>query len=123
MSCSDDDIKQAVDYMIASTKNKKTSYKIERMKPLTLTDGKRIYAENCSVCHTNGKDNAPKLGDMTAWKPIVDTGFVEAYLNVTTGKSGHPVRGNCDKCTDGELKAAIKYMVNQSSDTNNFDLW
>lgn len=125
ISCTDNEIKQAVDYMVAATKagGGQTVASAPKMKALTVEDGKRIYDNNCSVCHKTGFKNAPIPGDKNAWEPIVKAGFLDTYKDVITGSKGHPPRGACPTCTDGELKAAIKYMFQQSTTTKDYNLW
>jgi cytochrome c5 len=123
LSCSDDEIKQTVDYMIAATKGgtSQSMVNIPMPKPLTMADGQRIYEKNCSTCHNTGK--AIKPGNMTAWKPIIDAGFLDTYHNVVTGQKGHPIHGGCPTCTDADIKAAVKYMMQKSTTTKDFSLW
>lgn len=124
ISCSNEEIKQAVDYMIAPVKSSAAKLAtISKPKKLTLADGKRIYETNCSVCHTSGFKDAPKVGDKKAWQPIIDGGFVQAYTNIVTGRKGHLPRGACQHCSDAELIAALKYMMQESSADKNFSLW
>lgn len=124
ISCGDDEIKQAVDFMIASTKGGEgETTAIPKMKPLTLEDGKRIYDSNCSVCHKSGFKNAPITGDKQAWTPVVKDGFISIYQDVMNGDKGHPLHGACTTCSDGEIKAAIKYMLSQSTTTKDYNLW
>lgn len=77
-------------------------------------DGKTIYDTKCFACHAAAVAGAPKFGDKAAWAPRIATG-VEAMLNtVKTGKNAMPPKGTCMDCTDGELKAAVEYMVSQA---------
>lgn len=124
MSCNDQDIKQAVDYMVAAVTG--AGGKITQAPPakkLTLQDGQHIYDAHCSVCHNSNYHHAPRPGDITAWKPIVDAGFLDTYINVQTGRKGHPQRGACSTCSDAELKAAVKYMMQQSAPGKDYSLW
>lgn len=124
VSCNDQDIKQAVDYMVASVVG--PDGKIANVAPvrkLTMQDGRLLYDQNCSVCHTNGYRGAPKPGDVEAWKPIVQAGFLDTYINVLTGRRGHPPRGACATCSDADLKAAVKYMMQQSAPGKDYSLW
>jgi cytochrome c5 len=122
ISCTDDEIKLAVDYMVAPVQGKAAA-PAATSKKLTLADGERIYQTNCSVCHITGFNGAPKPGDTETWKPIIKKGFVSIYEDVKTGKHGHPPHGACANCSDAELIAAIKYMLTASSTTENFNLW
>jgi cytochrome c5 len=76
--------------------------------------GKAIYAQYCSGCHTMGGGGAPKLGDASAWQPLVKLGMAQLYTNATKGIGGMPPKGNCDTCTDEQIKLSVDYIVNQS---------
>jgi cytochrome c5 len=125
MSCSDAEIKATVDFMIHGGNGASTAgTPMNIPPPLTMAQAQVAYEKNCSSCHAAGINGAPKTGDDAAWQPIIAQGFFDIYMNVTTGRKGHPVKGVCtDTCTDADIKAAIKYMLQQSSKTNNYDLW
>lgn len=122
ISCSDDEIKQSVDYMVAAIEGRKV-ISVPKPKVLTVEDGKRIYETNCAVCHNTGFKNAPKPGDIEAWKPMVAAGFLKTLENVVAGRHGHLPRGACPECSDAELKAAVKYMMQESTTSSNYNLW
>ncbi len=125
LSCSDDEIKQAVNYMIASSKKGGGRGPIIFIPPkqLTMADGKRIYQERCNVCHNGSYPSAPKLGDKQAWQSFVDAGFLQTYTDVILGQHGHPIHGACPTCSDAEIKAAVKYMMQESSTGKDYHLW
>lgn len=122
LSCSDDDIKKAVDFMAASVSGKKAVV-VPKVKKLTTADGKRLYEAKCSVCHSNKTSGAPLLGDKKAFEAAVNAGFLDTYVEIVTGKNGHPPRGACPTCTDSELIAALKYVLQTSSTGKNYELW
>jgi cytochrome c5 len=120
ISCTNQEVRAAVDYMVAAALGGK--------RPMTQTvsiapHGEQIYENYCSSCHTSGNNNAPKLGDKTAWKPIADKGFLQAYYTVVNGRNGHPVKGKCTLCNDQDIIATIKYMMHKGVPDNNYDLW
>jgi cytochrome c5 len=121
-SCTDKDIEAAVDYMSTSKEAGGVTESLPPVPTLTLADGKRVYEKNCTSCHTSGEHGAPKFGDMNAWQPTIDEGFMAAYENIVTGKQGHPKLAGCDNCSDAEIKAALKYLM-QSNSKNNYSLW
>ncbi len=125
LSCTDIEIKEAVDYMIAPVANAAASSVTlpAPVKKLTLEDGKRIYTDNCAVCHNTGFKNAPKPGDVAGFKKAVDAGFVKTYLDIKTGRNGHPAQGACPTCSNAELIAALKYMLQESAPGKNYSLW
>ncbi len=119
--CSDNDIKQAVDYMVAAAVNGK----VQPAQPakLTMNEGRQVYQKNCSSCHSSGQKNVPQLGNQQAFKPIVGEGFVKIYQNIVTGQKGHPKHGGCSSCTGDELVAALKFMLQKAAPGNNYILW
>jgi cytochrome c5 len=76
--------------------------------------GKAIYTQYCAGCHTMGGGGAPKLGDATKWEPLVKLGMEPLYANAIKGVGGMPPKGNCDTCTDNQVKFAVDYIVKQS---------
>ena len=123
-SCSDDEIKATVDYMISGGSGDGGAGTIMQLpKPMTPEQGKAAYEKNCSSCHNGGDINAPKPGDMAAWQPILAKGFSHLYLDVAAGHHGHPKNVCVDTCSDADIKAALKYMLQQSTTTNNYNLW
>jgi cytochrome c5 len=122
-SCTDDQIKQAVDYMLKGPGT--TGAAMEVLPPvpkLTMADGKRIYETSCSSCHAEGTNGAPRFGDMTQWETTINAGFIDAYENIITGRHNHPVNAGCPTCSDAEIKAALKYVMQENSH-NNYSLW
>ncbi len=126
-SCTDQEIKDAVDYMTNAAEGNSgaatAAPAIPAPKPLTIADGKAIYTDNCAVCHNSGFKNAPKPGDMNAFKPIIAQGFEKTFLQTVNGHGDHPARGACDSCSDAELKAAVQYMMQSSTNDQNYSLW
>ena len=124
-ACSDEEVKQAVDYMMLSVNgaNKTDVITTAAMKPLTEADGLQIYTQKCSACHDGQDKNAPKPGDRQAWAKAVDNGFYDTYLNAVTGRNGHPAHAGCPTCNDAQLKAAIKYMMQNSAPDKDYSLW
>ena len=123
VTCSDNDVIAATDFIL----NKSLSR--SQWRDLSTggaekypSDGKEIYTENCSACHNEGINGAPKLGDKTAWKPLIAKNMDVLIQNTLKGAS-HPKNGGCTHCTNGEIIEAIKYMVSQSTSEGNYLLW
>jgi cytochrome c5 len=87
--------------------------------PTAARSGKQVYETTCFACHAIGAAGAPKFGDKAAWAPRIAQGIdtlLSHAVNGFQGKSGvMPPRGTCANCSDGELKAAIEYMVKNAS--------
>ena len=77
-----------------------------------LAQGKDTYNTYCTGCHTTGAGGAPKLGDATAWQPLLKQGIKTLYDNAIKGIGGMPPKGTCINCTDQEIQNAVTYLVN-----------
>lgn len=125
-SCSDDDIKNAVQYIV----NESTGAQAAAAQPppapvkqLTLADGKRIYEQHCSACHNGGYPGAPVTGNKAVWQPLIKKGMDVLILNAWNGVDNMPARGSCANCTLADVKAAVKYMVHESATEGDYMLW
>lgn len=80
--------------------------------------GKGTYDATCATCHTAGIAGAPKLGDKAAWKDRIAKGMgtLETHaIKGFQGKAGFmPPKGGNAALKDEDVKAAVKYMVEQS---------
>ena len=121
--CSDEAVKAAVDYLI-NTKQAGTSSNIPVQETtLSLNVGKNIYQNHCAVCHSLGTINTPQLGDKTAWKPLIAKGLDVLFINTIRGYKTMPAKGNCNTCSNAELEASVKYMVEESKTSGDYSLW
>ena len=79
-----------------------------------ITSGAPIYKEICSVCHSSGVANAPKLGDQAAWKKLIDEGQVIITAHGYVGVRAMPARGGKEDLSVEQFSEALNYMVNKS---------
>ena len=130
--CDDNSMRSAVDYIYSlQTGDQKKADRVgQAPKPVTVSRAKTIYDQTCSTCHSEGQLGAPKLGDQKAWNQRLKSGFdvlvhnvIKGYVN--TGNEGACVveKGGCHDCTDAEIIAVVKYMLDQSVQSKNFKLW
>ncbi len=77
-------------------------------------DGAKVYDEVCDKCHKMGVDGAPELGDPEAWEPRIAKGEEVLMRHVTEGFNKMPPRGRCEFCTDEQLRAAMRFMIDNS---------
>ncbi len=76
-------------------------------------DGKAIYDQACFACHGTGAAGAPKLGDSGAWSARIGQGMDTLNDHAINGFKGMPPRGG-QPLDDDSVKAAVKYMVDNS---------
>ncbi|MBE8215823.1 MAG: cytochrome c5 family protein [Endozoicomonadaceae bacterium] len=73
-----------------------------------------IYKKYCTACHENGAFKAVKINDKAVWKKRLDeakNGYKGLLEIVITGIGLMPPKGLCTDCSDEELEATIRYMV------------
>jgi len=125
-TCSEDDIKNTVQYIVSQSTGEKAAAgrpTPQAPKQLTLDDGKKLYEQYCQACHNGAYPGAPKVGDKNAWKPLIQKGMDVLILNTVTGIGNMPAKGSCAQCNTAEIKAAVKYMVNESKTEGDYMLW
>jgi len=79
-----------------------------------LALGEKIYKQACFACHAAGVAGAPKLGDKAAWGPYIATGMDAMVSVVISGKGAMPPKGGLASASEGDLRAAVAYMVSKS---------
>ncbi len=123
-TCNEEDIQNTVNYIISQSSGAHAAAgKKEAPKQLTMADGKKIYEQYCQACHNGAYPGAPKLGDKSAWQPLIAQGMDILILNSLKGIGNMPPKGSCAQCSEAQIKAAVKYMVNESKTEGNYMLW
>lgn len=123
VTCSDNDLISAVDYILNQSLNRSQWEDLEKGGAKRFpASGKSVYQDNCALCHAEGKDGAPRVGDKAVWQALVAKNM-DVLIKNTINSPRHPKQGGCDQCTTGELIEAIKYMVSRSKTEGNYSLW
>jgi cytochrome c5/ABC-type uncharacterized transport system substrate-binding protein len=76
--------------------------------------GVDIFDAACSVCHTNGEEGAPRVGDRAAWEKRIAQGLDVLTRNTLEGVRNMPPHAGNTSLSRLELRRAIVYMVNAS---------
>ena len=74
--------------------------------------GKQVYESVCKTCHGTSQSGAPKYGDKKWLELEKKEGIKELVKDAIKGEGAMPPRGGCTNCTDGEIKAAVRFMIN-----------
>jgi cytochrome c5 len=84
--------------------------------PALLT-GPQVYNAACLACHGGGIAGAPTTGDKAAWAPRIAQGMDMLQKNALEGLQGSagfmPPKGGRSDLSDGEIIAAVEYLVEQ----------
>ena len=127
VSCTDQDIVESVDYILEHAENA-AGVKIHQVavRPApqpSLALGKQVYDQHCSSCHNNNLLNAPQQGDVKAWSQLIKKGMETLILHTIHGYRAMPAKGGCVSCSNLEVIASVKYLLQTSLPSENFKLW
>ncbi|MBZ2188697.1 c-type cytochrome [Alcanivorax sp. JB21] len=76
--------------------------------------GEAVYNTACAACHTSGAAGAPVKGDQSAWAPRISKGMDTLAQHTIDGFGAMPAMGMCMDCSEDEVRAAVKYLVDAS---------
>ena len=80
----------------------------------SAADGRKIYESVCAGCHNSGLIGSPKLSAKADWEPRLKKGAAAIYTNALKGTPrGMPPKGGKSELSDGDVRAAVDYMVAQ----------
>lgn len=123
VTCSDNDIMSAVDYLLneSLSRSEWLDIQADRLEDAPKT-GKDIYDAKCAVCHNSGNLGAPKLGDQATWSKLADKNL-DVLVQHTLNSDHHPKQAACADCSTEDVIEAIKYILGESTPNKNYTLW
>ena len=78
------------------------------------TDGKMIYDNVCTACHSTGAGGSPKL-EVAAWAGRTEKGIDELVKQASDGFQGSlgfmPAKGGRTDLSDEQVKVTVQYML------------
>lgn len=78
-----------------------------------LSLGEQTYIKNCKVCHAQGINGAPILGNKKMWAKRVPQGVPTLIEHAINGYGLMPGKGGNTELTTAEISAVVNYMVEQ----------
>jgi cytochrome c5 len=76
--------------------------------------GQQVYETACKACHATGISGAPKYGDKVWLQMEKKEGMKELVKDAIKGVRAMPPKGGCADCSDKEIHAAVKYLVDSA---------
>lgn len=76
-----------------------------------LVAGEQLYTKNCKVCHAQGINGAPILGNKKMWRDRAAQPLPTLVQHAANGFGLMPAKGGNDSLTEQELEQAISYML------------
>ena len=85
------------------------------IEPANATDaarsGEQVFQQACFACHGTGLNGAPVVGDQYEWEDRLKKGESVLFENTLKGLNNMPPRGACVGCSDAEIAAAVRYLI------------
>jgi cytochrome c5 len=124
VTCSYEDIEAATDYMLAKSLTHAQELQLEHgASEKVRLSGEEIYNRSCGLCHTDGKLGAPKLGDTPTWTKLIDKNMDALIVETLADPHGGTLQLTCRHCDTTDIKAAVKYMLQQAKVPGDYSLW
>jgi len=78
-----------------------------------LLAGEEIVKQNCKVCHAQGLNGAPIIGNNKMWASRINKGREVLTANAINGIGLMPPKGGKTNLTDAEIDLAVGYFLSQ----------
>lgn len=76
-----------------------------------LLAGEEIAKKNCKVCHAQGINGAPIIGNIKMWGPRIEKGREALVLNALNGNGLMPAKGGNESITKEEINLVVGYFL------------
>jgi len=108
---SDIEVERAITYMVNQSGGN-WAQPSEGASPAVIRSGAQVVQKQCSKCHQDGLNGAPKIGDRAAWTPRMKKGLDALVNSAVHGHGPMPARGGLADLNDLEIRGAVVYMFN-----------
>ena len=78
-----------------------------------LAAGEAVVKKTCFVCHGQGINGAPIIGNAKMWGPRIEKGKDALLFSALNGKGDMPIKGGNLDLSDDDISLAIDYMISQ----------
>jgi len=95
----------------ACSEEKKSNVTSKPAKELTAAEG--LYTKNCKVCHAQGINGAPILGNVKMWSDRASKGKATLVSHAVGGFGLMPAKGGKTHLSDQEIEQIVEYMLSQ----------
>jgi cytochrome c5 len=87
---------------------------VDASAPRVEKEGKQVFNEVCTACHTPGALGAPKFGNKADWAPRIKQGYATLIKHAEEGIRQMPPRGGNPDLSDIEIARAVAYMADDA---------
>ena len=81
------------------------------MADIKPSEGEKIVNANCVVCHSQGINGAPIVGNKKMWAPRLEQGVPILVEHAINGYELMPAKGGKTHLSDMQIELAVNHMV------------
>ncbi|TVZ37876.1 cbb3-type cytochrome c oxidase subunit III [Alteromonadaceae bacterium 2753L.S.0a.02] len=85
----------------------------EKGPPPEILAGEQVFIKTCKVCHAQGINGAPILGNSAMWAPRKDKGLDVLVQHASEGFGLMPAKGGNPDLTQTEISHAVQFMLSK----------
>ena len=85
-------------------------------QPAAPSPGEIVFNGTCKVCHAQGINGAPILGNKAMWAKRVPQGIPTLVEHASNGYGLMPAKGGNTALTQEDIQAAVTFMVSKVQD-------
>jgi cytochrome c5 len=85
----------------------------ESPKVVEPSQGELTFKKNCKVCHAQGINGAPILGNLAMWKDRKDQPLDTLVSHAVNGFGLMPAKGGNTDLSEDEIRTTIKFMLSK----------
>ena len=78
-----------------------------------VAEGEQIVKANCKVCHAQGINGAPVIGNIKMWGPRITQGKDVLIDHAMNGYGLMPAKGGNSNLTRDDIEKAVTYFLSQ----------
>ncbi len=78
-----------------------------------ISAGEQIFKGTCKVCHAQGINGAPILGNQAMWKERANQGIDTLVKHAMNGYGLMPAKGGNEALTEAEIREAVNFMLSK----------
>lgn len=82
-------------------------------EPPKPSAGELVFNKTCKVCHAQGLNGAPILGNKKMWAKRAQQEVGVLVEHATNGFGLMPAKGGNEQLTEAEIKAAVEFMLSK----------
>lgn len=75
------------------------------------SEGELLYRKNCKVCHAQGINGAPILGNKKMWQPRLAKGVDALVDNAVNGVGLMPAKGGKTHLSDDQIRTIVEFYI------------